>query len=151
MNKQIKSLLKNVKIEEIFIRTADGIGTSTSDAVDMADYEGGMFIIPIGVSAATGAVTARLEQSSDDGVVDSYGGVAGSAVAATGKDDTLLVIDLAKASKRYVKVITVTSVANSEIGPVLAFKYGPRYAPVTQEAADVSASVLLAGPEEGTP
>lgn len=150
MNKQIKSLLKNVYIDQVVARTADGQATTTSAAIDMADYEAAMCIIPIGVSAANGVVTAHLEQSSDDGSADAYGDVEGTAVTATGSDDTVLVIDLAKASKRYVKVIVVTSTGNSEIGPVLAIKYGPRCAPVTQ-GADVADSAVIAGPAEGTP
>jgi len=150
MNKQQKSLLKNAYLQHAAPRTADGQATTTSDAIDMANYEGAFCIIPIGVSAANGVVTAHLEQSSDDAVADGYSDVEGSSVTATGSDDTELVIDLAKASKRYVKVIVVTSTGNSEIGPVLVLKYGPRYAPVTQPAT-VADSVLLAGPAEGTP
>jgi hypothetical protein len=150
MNKQIKSLLKNVYIDQVVNRTADGQATTTSAAIDMADYEGALCIIPIGVSAADGAVTAHLEQSSDDGVADGYSDVEGSEVTGTNKDNTVLAIDLAKASKRYVKVIVVTATGNSEIGPVLALKYGPRKAPVTQ-GTDVTDSVVLAGPAEGTP
>ena len=148
--KSMKSLLKNVKIEHVVDRTADGQGTSTSSAIDMANYEGALAIIPIGVSAANGVVTAHLEQSSDNAVADDYTDVEGSAVTGTNADNTELVIDLAKASKRYVKVIVVTATGNSEIGPVLVLKYGPSKMPVVQ-GSNITDSALLAGPAEGTP
>jgi hypothetical protein len=148
--KDMKSLLKNVKIEHVVNRTADGQATTTSSAIDMASYEGAMAIIPIGVSAANGVVTAHLEQSSDNGVADDYSDVEGSEVTGTNADNTELVIDLAKASKRYVKVITVTSTGDSEIGPVLVLKYGASKLPVVQ-GANITDSALLAGPAEGTP
>jgi hypothetical protein len=145
----MESILKNCKIEHIIDRTADGQATTTSTAVDMAGYDAAAFIIPIGASAANGVVTAKLQQSSDDGSTDGYSDIEGSSVTKTNGDNTELVIDIVKPGKRYLKCIVVTATGNSEIGPVLAVKYGSSFMPVTQ-GTNVSDSDLLVSPAEGT-
>jgi hypothetical protein len=147
----MKSLLSNAKVEVIDTLQAAGTGTTTSDTVDMANYEGGLFLIPVGACAATGTVTAHLEQSSDDASADAYSDLEGTEVTATNCDNTCLVIDLAKASKRYVQLVVVRAADTSELGPLMCLKYNPRCMPVVQAAADVPDSETVAGPAEGTP
>lgn len=145
----MKTILKDVLVEHIIDRTADGQATTTSSAVDMAGFNKAAFIIPIGTSASNGVVTAKLQQSSDDGSTDAYSDIEGSSVTYTNGDNKELAIEIINPAKRYLKCIVVTSTGNSEIGPVICLKHGAKLMPVTQ-GSNVLDSAFLVNPDEGT-
>lgn len=149
----MKNLLTGVKLSYL----KDGViaGSSIdndSDIIDMTGFEGVVFITPILDSVATGVATMTVEQNtanSTSGMAALAGGVA---TATSGANDDLngkvLVIDVYRPRKRYLRVNRISATANIAYGDVIAIQYAARNHPVAQAAAEVAASSIVVSPEE---
>jgi len=128
-------LTETTKINIAATTTAGAAGTSdiTSSAVNMAGFDGCLFLVPIG-AVVSGAVTSiKIQQSSDDAATDDYSDVEGTAVTITDTDDDKLkYIDVFRPGKRYLKLIVDRGTQNATVGGVIAIQYNSRSRPVTQ-------------------
>jgi len=145
----IKSLLKDAQFDRIKVSQAAGQATITSDAVDMSGYEGALFKITLGTIAAGGLCTCKLQQCATSG--GSYADLEGTSIVNTGDDaaEKIMLLELINPSKRYIKLVAVTSVANVGIDSIDVIKFGAKKVPVTQ-SGDVDVSEQHIGPDEGT-
>lgn len=104
--------------------TAGAAGTSsiTSTAVDMAGYDGCMFIIPFG-AIVSGAVTSiKLQQCDTSG--GSYADLTGtSQTVADTDDDKTLIIDIKQPLEQYLKVVVTRGTQNATVGGIYAVPY----------------------------
>jgi hypothetical protein len=130
------NLLKNVKITRVLADTAAGTAdTLSSDIIDMSGFEGVMFIVKVADAANTAVGTLTVQQ--DD--VNAAGGMAalaGDAVAytfaAADGDDDMLIIDVYKPQKRYLRAQFARATANIAVSGIIAIQYGASKTPVTQ-------------------
>jgi len=131
---------------------AAGTGTLTPSAgINTAGYEGVCFIIAMGAIAATSVVTAKLQQSSDDGVADGYSDLAGTAkVIAAGNALLTTYLDIYRPQKRYVKLIITIGTDTAAVNSVVAVLYDPRKYPVSHDATLCGGGEFHASPDEGT-
>ena len=150
------SLFKNVEARRLTIDGTNYIlaaGTSdvNSGSVDMLGYQGVAFMYMLGTLAASSAVTISVQQSDDDGVADAFSDLLASSEAATASDDNKLMLsEVYRPTKRYVRVATVRGDGgNSTIDGLVALLYRPSFAPVTQ-GATVLTYETANGPAEGT-
>lgn len=140
------SILSNV--------TAGAAGTSaiTSGACDMAGYDAVQFIIPIGTIVTNGVQSVKVQQSSDDGSADDYSDVAGTNVTIADDDDNeVVLIDVIRPQKRYLKVVISRATQNSTFGGIFAQQY--KRAMNSQSGASHGSGVTLEQhnfPAEGT-
>lgn len=145
----IENLLKNVKVTRVLAAQADGTGTQSGDILDMSGYEGVMFIAKFDDVDDTAVLTLQAQQDE----LNAAGGMAtldDSATytaGATDADDDLLVIDIHKPLKRYVRAQVVIATANAITAGVIAIQYGGAKDPQTQPAT-VLDSALLVSPAE---
>lgn len=146
------NLLKNVKIQEVLAPVAAADDTdSNSDRLDMANYEGVIFIVPITDSVITGVATLTIEQNtadSDTGMA-ALSGATATATSAANDDlnDTVLIVDVYRPRERYVQAVVTSATANIAFGTMVAIQYGPKKAPITQPAS-VQASTQVVSPAE---
>lgn len=144
------TLYKNVEIREVEAPVAAASNTdNNSDIIDMAGYEGVVFIVPIEDSAATGVATLKVEQNtanSDSGMAAISG--ASAAKTCTVNDDingTLLVVEVYRPRERYVQAVCTSATANIAFGTMIAILYGARKVPITEHSTiSTSASVTSA-------
>jgi len=130
--------------------TAASSTDDNSQIVDMANWEGVMFITAITDSAANGVASMIVEQNT----VNSASGMAalgasGIAAATCAVNDDingkLLTVDVYRPRERYLRVNRTSATANIAYGDVIAILYGPRSMPVTQtESADSDLAVSAA-------
>lgn len=141
-----------VKITQVKTAVAAGTTDTQSDAVDMADYEGVVFIVSMGAISATAVTSANVQQSSTAALAGSEADLLGSkiTIAAT-DDDKCLLIDVYRPTKRYVNAIVLRATANSVINSIVAIQYGAAMAPPTNDASTVIGRLTLISPAEGTP
>ncbi len=104
-----------------------------SAIIDMAGYEGVLFVTSIEDSVDTGVATMTIEQNS----VNSGTGMA----ALSGAVDTLtsaanddlngqfLMVDVYQPKERYLRANRVSATANIAFGPVIAIPYGAKKLP----------------------
>lgn len=148
-----KHLLDEVKISRIMNAVAAGTSDQTSSAIDMAGFDGVLIVAAVGALTATQVTSLKAQQSSDDGGSDAYGDLAGTSVGPLADTDgnKMLVLDLFRPEKRYVKAIVDRGTANAVIDGVFAIQYTARSLPVAQAtAAGVAFSEKHATPAEGT-
>lgn len=132
-------------------KVADHSGAATSDVdstgVDMANFEGVLFITSFGTAAADNIINAQ--QSSDDGSTDTYGDLAGSAVGLAGASDEDQFIDVFRPVKRYVRC-HVERATSSTVESIWAIQYGARKLPVDNTTSGTIAGEAHVSPAEGT-
>ncbi len=119
---------------------------SNSDILDMAGYEGVIFIGSITDSVATGVATLKVEQSdtnADGGMALVTGcTVSKTCVADDDINNTLLTAEVFQPRKRYVQGVRGSATANIAFGTLIAIRYGAKKLPVTADAT-ISGSVAV--------
>lgn len=124
---------------------------SNGSRLDMAGYEGVMFLQVIDDSVATGVATLKVEQNtadSDSGMAALAGAVAEA--TCTVNDDLngkLLLVDVYRPRERYVQAVRTSLTANIAFGQLIAIRYGTRKLPVASDAS-VAASASVTSPAE---
>ena len=141
------NLLKNIDIERVMISYGAGTTSRNGDFVDMAGWDGVVFIALFGTIVDASVITLKAAQASD---------VQGSDVAelsgtaqktASSSSEGLLVLDVYRPEERYVRPEIEISAQNAEIDGVIAIKYKGRKAPVSLHS-DVLDSEVLVSPAE---
>lgn len=112
--------------EVLFTKVKDHSTAATSavnsDGVDMALYDGVVFLTSFGTAAADN--TANLAVSDDDGSADAYDDLLGSSVA-SGTSDEDVWLDVYRPRKRYVR-LEVARGTSSTLESIWALRYGHR-------------------------
>jgi hypothetical protein len=144
------NLSKSVKVTRVMNAVAAGTSEQTSSALDMAGFESVEFLVSFGTITAGAVTSIKIQQSDDDGVADAYSDLLGSSlsIADTGSNK-MLVYDLVKPMKRYIKILVERGTANAVIDGIVALQYGPRHMPVVHSTT-VAGSELNISPAEGT-
>lgn len=141
-------LSAEVKIDKV----ADGASSAgtavTSSAIDMQGYDAVCLFAQIATANAGNYLKAQ--QSSDDGGSDDYTDLAGSKVVADNGAD-VVVLDIRRPTKRYVKGIIIRGGANTVTGDMYAVRYNSRKFPQVNDVLNTLNLVQLIGPAEGTP
>lgn len=149
----MKNLLTGIKIS--YLKDGVTAGSSIdndSDILDLAGFEGVLFVSPILDSVATGVATMTVEQNaanSGSGMAALAGAVA-TATSSTNDDlnGKVLAIDVYRPRERYLRVNRTSATANIAYGDVIAIQYSTRNNPIVQAAAEVAASTVVVSPEE---
>lgn len=151
------NLFKNVEVRRLTVDGTNYIltaGTSdvSSNSVDTLGYEGVAFMCAAGVISASGSVTTKVQESSDDAVADAYTDVAGTAhvVSADTDDNKVFLTDIFRPEERYVRLTTTRGDGgNSVIDGVYVFLFRSTQNAVTQ-GSTVYALKTLNHPVAGT-
>jgi len=123
----------------------------TSSALDCKGFDGALFIVSMGAIGATSVCTAKLQQSSDDGVADAYSDLLDTSISIADDDDNQLVmIDITKPQKRYLKLVLARATATAVVDGIMAQLYNPKNEPTTHDSATVVGFELHNSPAEGT-
>lgn len=146
------TLLRNVEIRQIGAPIANASNTnSNSTRIDMAGYEGVIFVCPIEDSANTGVatITARQHTLNQDSGMTNLVGATVSATSAADDDlnNKLLIIDVYQPRERYVQLNRTSATANIAFGTVTAILYGKKKLPVAAHSS-VLAQVSSSSPSE---
>jgi hypothetical protein len=146
------SLYGSVSIREVGAPVAAASNTdSNSDRIDMAGWEGVMFVCALTDSVATGVAVLKVEQNTADSDT-SMAALSGASATATCTDnddlnDKLLVVDVYRPRERYVQAVRTSATANIAFGSVIAILYGSRVKPVTDHST-VLDSAYVSSPAE---
>jgi hypothetical protein len=153
----IQSLLKGgAKIVRLTVDGTNNIlaaGTTdvNSAVVDMQNFTGVVFVVGLGVIAASGAVTTKVQQGNAANLSDAAD-ILGSAIGPTADtdDNKLIITELIRPTERYCRLVTTRGDGgNSTIDFVIAILYGARKQPCAADATVYSQEVIV-GPTEGT-
>lgn len=143
----LNNLLNNVEFVVVEASASAATTELTTDVIDMAGWHGVAFVAHLG-DVTTGSVLGFVADHSDDGATgwDDLGGALAFTAGASDADNKLLILDLVRPTKRFVRARLMRTTANAILGGIVAVKYGPTFAPVNQ-GATVLASATLANPQ----
>ena len=145
----MESLLKNVKVTRVAAAAVAGTSDVESSFVDMAGFDGVMFVALLGDVTSGSVLALKASQN----IVDSATGDAklvGSAAFTAGASDAdskALVLDVRRPCERYVCAILERGTQNAVVDGIIAIQYNAQSMPTTQ-AASVIASALINDPAE---
>ena len=139
------------KIKRVMNAVAAGTTDQNGSSVDMANWEGVMFVATLGTLTAGQVTRMKAQQSSDDGAGDAFADLLGTQTPAMADadDDKVIVLDIYRPRERYVRPVLERGTANAVIDGIIAIQYGPRKKPTTHDTT-VQASESHASPAEGT-
>lgn len=122
---------------------AAGTTTITTDVIDLAGVQGGViFDYLLGTVTSTGTGSIQLQTSDASG-----SGFANEGTAVTYADTDsgkLIVIGLARPTKRYARLVNTRATANSVVTSLVARAYSLRYQPKTIDATVLSRNSFIA-------
>ena len=130
--------------------TAAGTTAVNGTVLDMANWEGVMFVASFGALTATQVTKLKIQQGllADGSDMADLEGSATAALA-DGDGNKMLIAEVYQPRERYVRCVVVRGTANAVVDSVVAYQYGPRKIPVTQSST-VSAAKFVQSPAEGT-
>lgn len=147
----VTHLTDNVKTVRVSNAVAAGTTNIDCTAVDLAGFDSVRFICLAGTLTATQVTSLKAAQSSDNGSSDDWTDIEGSSAGPYTDSDSndMLVLDIRKPGKQYVRATVVRGTANAVIDGVIAELYNARDLPVTQDATVIDSHKLVS-PAEGT-
>lgn len=146
------SLMKDIEIREVGAPVAAGSSIdNNSDRIDMAGYEGVVFVCAVEDSVDTGVAALTIEQNasdSDSGMAALAGAVATATSAANDDlNNKLLAVDVYRPRERYVQAVRSSTTANIAFGTLIAILYGRKKLPIADHAT-ILASASVTSPAE---
>lgn len=144
------NLSKNVKVVRVSNAVAAGTSEIDATAVDMAGYEGVMFVVAFGAIVA-GAATSIKGQSGAASDGSDAADLAGTNITvADTEDNTVSVLDIYQPTDRYVRPVVLRATQNATVDSIVAVLYnGKRHADALDTA--VKHSLFVQSPAKGTP
>lgn len=143
------SLLKNVKITRVAASAVAAQTDVSGSILDMAGFDGVLFIGLLGDVTDTSALALKAETNSVNltaGMAALVGGPAFTANA-TSADNAVLLLDVYKPREQFIRPVLKRGTANAVVDGIIAIQYGAASKP-TVNAASVIAAALLNDPNK---
>lgn len=127
--------------------TAAGTSAINGSAIDMQDFETVVFECLMGTLTAGQVTSLKAQGSTDNGGSDPYADIAGMVTsnALDADSNKLLLLEVNRPQKRYIRCVVNRATQNAVIDGVVAIQFGPKKAPVTQDATTVSQTKIGVG------
>lgn len=133
-----------------FTKVLDAVGAGTAatntTAVDMAGYDGVIFLTSFGTAAANNVTKAQC--SSDNGSSDAFADMTGTGLG-VGSSDEDQWVDVFRPVERYVRAV-ITPDTSSTIENCWAIQYGAQSLPVDNTTSGTIYGEGHVSPAEGT-
>lgn len=142
----IESLLNESKIDKVLVATVAGTtDTLTGDIVDLQGFDSVLLIAILGDVTVNAVVTLKAYCGDAAALGDgAYKTTTATVTAtATSADDKLLILDVVKPGKRYVRADLVRATANAVVDGIIAIRYNARLIPTTQPADVVDSDISV--------
>ncbi len=143
----MENMLKDCVVTRVSNDAVAATTTVTSSVLDMAGFDGVMFIALVGDVTSTSVITLTAKENTANSTssptpTSVSGGATGAFTAdATSADNGVFIVDVIRPSKRYVYCTLARGTANAVVDGILAIQYRAKNKPVTQPAS-VLASAL---------
>lgn len=137
-------------IDNAVAATAAGTTAVNGATIDMAGYEGVLFIVTFGTLTATQVTSIKAQQDTDSGA-GTMADLLGTKTANLGDSDSgkALALDVFRPAERYVRVVVNRGTANAVIERGIAILYGGSTRPATNPATIIAMETHVS-PIEGT-
>lgn len=143
------TFLERNKIDYVYAGTTAGTSTVFTSSIYMAEQGGfneATFLVEFGTAASGN--TIKIQQSSDNGVVDDWTDVAGTLVA-VGASDEKVAANIINPSKPYLRAAIVRGTSTTVLNSI-AIRSQASKLPVTNAVSGTIAVETNVSPAEGT-
>lgn len=140
-----KHLFKDTKITRVANSAAAAQSEVDSSILDMAGYDGVIFVAALG-DVTTGCVLTLAAQTNTANQTSGMASLTGTATytaGATDADNTLLVVDVIRPNKRYIRAALTRTTANAVVDGIFAIQYIAATKPVTADASVIASATLV--------
>ncbi len=139
----MKNLAKETKVIRVSNAVAAGAADANSSVVDTAGFEDVTFIVAFGAITA-GAVTGVKAQQGTAADGSDMADISDAVVAvADDADNKLVVLEVVKPTKRYVRAVVTRKTQNAVIDDVTAILSGGRKLPPPVDSTVVSVTSVV--------
>jgi hypothetical protein len=141
----MRNLSKNVKVIQVLGYFAAGQTTRDSDIVDMAGYDGVMFVLGIGASSVATGVATLTAQSNSLNQTTGMAAISGSAAAGTipaTPAKATIIVDVYRPQQEFVRGEVTIATANVELLGMVAILYNSDKKPCPLDASNLAASLV---------
>lgn len=143
-------LSDQVKITKVAAATAAGTSTINSSPVDMAGYDGVLFLVTAGAITAGGVQSMKAQQDTAVGM-GAAADLAGTGITVADDDDNQSFwLDIKRPLERFVRCVISRATQNSAWGEIYAIQYRGRQFPVVNNVTDTITGEKWHAPAEGT-
>lgn len=139
-------ITKNIKVLSVSNAVAAGTSDSNATAVDMAGFNSVAFIVCLGAIVSGGVQSIKVQQSDDNSTFADLE-ASGFTIADT-DDNGVVLVEVMRPEKRYVRVVTKRATQNTTIDRVIALQ-GNAIGPLPLTVTTLGNEVLVT-PAEGT-
>lgn len=131
---------------------AGSTAITDASAVDMANYEGVLFLVKFGAIVSGAVTSVKAQQSSDNGSSDTFADLEGTSVTVADTDDNKVVpLEIWRPRERYVKPYVSRATQSATVDSIIAIQYGPRLHGTDQhDSTTVVTPEVHTSPAEGT-
>jgi len=129
------SLLKNVEIVKCLNYTAAGTSDTLSGAIlDMQGHDGVCFVAALGDITSGAVLTLAAQDGAASNLSDAAAitGAGALTAGASDYDNKLLVLDVYRPKKRYIRATLARATQNAVVENIVALLYNVKSKPVTQ-------------------
>lgn len=142
----IESLLKAAKVDKLLVATGAGFGdTLNGDILDLQGCDSVLLIAILGDVSNTAVATLKAYCGEQAALGDgAYKTVTATVTAdATSADNKLLILDVIKPGKRYVRADLVRATANIVVDGIIGIRYNYATIPTTQPSDVVDSDISV--------
>lgn len=125
-------LSNEIKVTLCAPYTADGVGAVNGPTIDMAGYEGVLFLADMDTTHAGNYIS--VQQGTTTSPTDALAGTKVTTTALGGTEE-VVGVDVYRPQKRYVRCVAIRAGASTVLGGMWAIQYGPRTLPVDNTVA----------------
>lgn len=139
------SFLKNNVLAVVEAAGAAAQTALTSDIVDCEGYDGVTFVALLGDVSSGSVLGLNVEHGDESGGGDMADTTLSAAftAGASDADSKVLAVDIHKPTKRYARAVLTRTTADAILGGIIAIKYGPVKAPVSQDATVIDHEIAI--------
>jgi len=146
----MQSFVRNIKATRVSNAVAAGSTDIECSIIDMQGFDGVSFEALFGAITSGAATGLKVEQGDAANLSDGDD-LEGSAISIDDDEDNMVLLtDIFRPTKRYVRPIVTRATQNAVVDGVMAHQYGASVLPVTQDATTIADSEFHASPDEGT-
>ncbi len=144
------NLSKNVKIDQVLGYYAAGTTKRTSDILDMAGYDGVVFVASLGTLIEAGTVDVFPEEN-DSNTTVGMAKLAGTAAytvtaGAAALTKSCIIVDVYKPLKQYIQCNITPAVQNAVILGIVAIRYKGKMGPEAMTTPNPLKATQLVSP-----
>jgi hypothetical protein len=143
-------LTDEVKITKVSVATAAGVTTIDSSPVDMAGYDGVLFLTTVLAITAGGVQSMKAQQDTAVGMGSAADLIGSGITIADDDDNQSFWLDIRRPLERFVRVRILRATQNSAFGEIYALQYRARVKPQVNNVTDTITGEKWASLIEGT-